>query len=229
MATGDSKRRELRIVFFGDSICVGQGVSIYKGWVTRIAREMEELGRELGRELLVVNASINGNTTRMALERMPYDVQSHGVDLMITQFGLNDCNHWVTDQGVPRVSRDAFIANMREIMTRGRIFGARRILLNNNHPTTREHAKLPSTEITYEDSNRAYNAALRELGQTAGPDVDFTDIEQAFLKRLARPSELSAYLLTDELHLSAAGHDVYFEIMAPKVRKAVQEIVAAGH
>jgi acyl-CoA thioesterase I len=120
-----SQRQDpLRVVFFGDSICVGQGVSLFKGWVTKIASGLDLLSQEIGREIVVVNASVNGNTTRQALERMPYEVQSHGVDILLTQFGLNDCNLWLTDGGLPRVSADAFAANLKEIIARGRRFGA---------------------------------------------------------------------------------------------------------
>ena len=123
-------RPPVRVIFFGDSVCVGQGVSLYHGWVTRTAQLLDELSQAAGREVIVINASINGNTTRQALERMPYDVQSHGADVMIVQFGLNDCNHWLTDHGLPRVSTDAYAANLKEIVRRGRRFGAHTVFLN---------------------------------------------------------------------------------------------------
>ena len=42
----------------------------------------------------------------------PYDVQSHEVDVLVVGFGMNDCNYWMTDKGVPRVSQNAFRANL---------------------------------------------------------------------------------------------------------------------
>ena len=123
-----------QLVFFGDSICNGQGVSIYRGWVTRLSAVAEALSGELGYEIIVVNASVNGSTTRQALERMPYEVQSHGVDILLVQFGLNDCNFWVTDRGLPRVSPEGFEANLVEIIQRGFHFGAKAVFLHTNHP-----------------------------------------------------------------------------------------------
>src|SRR5262249_48118231 len=150
-------RNQQRLIFFGDSICVGQGVSIHKGWVARLAAHISDIAEARGRDIVVINASINGNTTRQALERMPYDVQSHGVDYMIVQFGLNDCNYWESDRGIPRVSPKAFAANLDEIIARASIFGAIRIVVHTNHPTTRTENPFPHTTVTYEQSNRRYN------------------------------------------------------------------------
>jgi acyl-CoA thioesterase-1 len=221
-----SKRAPLRVTFFGDSICVGQGVSIFNGWVTRVAGRLEELGAREGRNIVVTNASVNGNTTRQALERMPYEVQSHGVDVLIVQFGLNDCNYWETDHGMPRVSPDGFAANLKEIVARGRKFGAQRILLHNNHPTTRDSENMAHTDKTYEDSNRQYNAIVRDVAAEGEEAVIFTDIEAAFRNLVGTNRErLAELLLDDGLHLSRSGHDLYFDVAAAKIERAVAELI----
>jgi len=210
------------VVFFGDSICVGQGVSIHKGWVTRVATRIDEISSRLPHEIVVVNASVNGNTTRQALERMPYDVQSHGVDLLLVQFGMNDCNHWQSDRGLARVSEHGFAANLEEIIERGRCFGARRILLNTNHPTTRDKQPMPPGDVTYEQSNRRYNSVIREVAAQRPELVVLNDIESA-IHRADSAGEVSIedLLLDDGLHLSTAGHDIYFRIIAPQVEAAL--------
>ena len=227
--TATTAIRPLRITFFGDSICVGQGVSIHSGWVTRIAAELDRVAETYGSEIVVTNASVNGNTTRQALERMPYEVQSFGVDVMIVQFGLNDCNHWQTDRGLPRVSPEAFAANLKEIMDRGRLFGARRIFLHNNHPTTRDRETMPGTSTTYEASNRRYNAIVRQVAAEAPDDVRFTDIESAFTRLVGGDrAKLQPFLLADGLHLSRQGHDVYFELAAAKIISGVSELLTGA-
>ena len=65
-----------KVLFFGDSTCVGQGVSIYDGWVTKIAKQLKGVRSQDGREVCVINSSINGRTSRQALEDMPYHVQT---------------------------------------------------------------------------------------------------------------------------------------------------------
>ena len=184
----------LRITFFSDSISVGQGVSIYKGWVTLIAQALDELDGSGDMPILVTNASVNGRTTRQALEDMSYHVQSSGVDILIVQFGLNDCNYWQSDNGVPRVSQPAFIANLEEIMERGRRFGARHIFLNNNHPTTRTTNLMTPSTLTYEESNRSYNQAMRELAKTLPDDTSFQDIE-AYFQDVTQKTPLEDLLL----------------------------------
>lgn len=216
----------VRITFFGDSIFVGQGVSIYRGWVTRIAQFLDEYGEKIGKEFLVTNASVNGRTTRQALEDMPYTVQSHGVDILVIQFGLNDCNYWATDRGLPRVSLGAFRENLREIIQRGFKFGARRILLNNNHPTSRCTDLLPWTSLTYEESNQAYCEEIRSLAASLGPNVFFQDIHKYFAE-LTQTSGLPIrnYLLADGLHLNTAGHNAYYQFMQPAIARAVGELL----
>lgn len=215
----------LRVTFFGDSTCVGQGVSIYHGWVTRIAQDLDALGARYGREVLVSNASVNGRTTRQALEDMPYHVQNAGVDIIVVQFGLNDCNYWATDKGLPRVSLDAFTANMREIMDRARNFGAKHILVNSNHPTSRTQTIMAHTDIAYETSNKRYNQAIRSLAANAPADVHFQDMEQHFNALVAAGTPIERLLLADGLHLSHAGHEAYFNVMAPVLRNAVESLL----
>ena len=217
----------LKVTFFGDSICTGQDVSIHAGWVTRIAQELDQLGDRYGRDIVVTNSSMIGRTTRQALELMPYEVQSRGVDLLIVQFGLNDCNYWMTDGGVPRVSPEAFAANLKEIVVRARTFSVRHVLLNNNHPTTRDREPLPPSDTTLEQSNRLYNQIVREVAAELGDLVELNDIEAEFNKVTGRNRDkLAPFLLGDGLHLSRMGHDLYFDTVAGKIRKLVKACIA---
>lgn len=218
----------LRVVFFGDSICFGQLVSPHLGWVTRISAELATLRGGEARAVRVTNTSINGNTTRMALERMPFDVQSHGVDLCIVQFGLNDCNHWQTDFGLPRVSPAAFTANLAEVVERARRSGARRIVLHTNHPTTRTRDELLGTGRTYQQWNEVYNELIRAVAQDSGGDVVLNDIAEAWDSRIAAGQfELAKLLLDDGLHLSEAGHGLYFDLVGPVVVEQCRRICSA--
>lgn len=213
-----------RVIFFGDSICFGQGVSIHKGWVPRLAAHIEHLAARLGRELVIVNASVNGNTTRQALERMPYDVQSHGVGVLLVQFGMNDCNYWLSDKGHPRVSPAAFAANLSEIIQRGITFGAQKILLNTNHPTTRTDELMPGSDKCYQDSNRIYNELIRQVARQHPEHVLLNDIEQIFVKECRNGIRLDDLLLSDKLHLSAKGHDLYYSEVCPHLEQAIGDV-----
>ena len=224
--TGNTKR-QIRVFFFGDSICFGQGVSIHKGWVTRISAYLSELSKSIGCDVLLTNASINGNTTRQALERMPYDIQSQNPDIIIVQFGMNDCNYWQTDKGNPRVSPRAFEANLEEIIIRAFTFGVQKILLNTNHPTGRDQTVMPYATITYQQSNERYNQIIRSVASGFGERVVLNDIAAACLKYTQNDRSVLLRLLLPEpdiLHLSEAGHDLYLDLICPKVKQAVFEL-----
>jgi lysophospholipase L1-like esterase len=160
---------------------------------------------------------------------MPYHVQSHGADILVVQFGLNDCNHWATDRGLPRVSLPAFVANLREIIARAGRFGAFRVLLNNNHPTSRVAEIMPHTDITYETSNRQYNQAIRTLAADIGGRIRFQDIEASFQGLVQSGKHIEDYLLADGLHLSVTGHQTYFEIMHPIILASIEDLVALSN
>jgi len=205
----------MRLFFFGDSICFGQHVSPHKTWVNKVA---ERIAKDAPAGFVATNASVNGNTTRMALERMPYDVQAHGVDILLVQFGMNDCNYWRTDGGVPRVSPTAFEANLVEIVERGRCFGASRVFMNTNHPT-------PSTvpfghaPTDYQSSNERYNGLIRSACAAVGADL--IDVDKSWREFLAGGADLAELLLPDGIHLSEAGHELYTRIVLPPLLEAV--------
>ena len=219
-------RQPIRLFFFGDSICFGQGVAVHKGWVARISAALNEATREGGRGVMVSNPSINGNTTRQALERMPYDIQTQQADLLLIQFGMNDCNYWETDGGVPRVSPNAFAANLEEIITRAFTCGVRRVIVNTNHPTGRDQMEMPLAGVTYQQSNERYNQLIREVATGMGERVILNDTEARFKSYTKNNREaLLKLVLPDLVHLSEAGHELYFEAVYPSVLKAVEEFV----
>jgi len=222
----NDEKKPIRVFFFGDSICVGQYVSIHKGWVTRISASLSGLAQEYKREMMVVNASANGRITRQALEQMPYEIQSHHPDLLIVQFGMNDCNCWQTDRGLPRVSPKAFKANLEEIITRAFTFGAHKVLLNTNHPTGLDQQVMPFTNIFYQQSNEQFNQIIREVATSQDARVILNDVEEAFRAYTRNNREqLLNLLLPDLLHLNEHGHDLYFNVIYPVIKEAILELI----
>ena len=208
------------VIFFGDSISFGELVSPHKNWITRISRDIEEKFED---RFLVINTSINGNTTRMALERMPFDVQKYGVTLLVVQFGMNDCNYWLTDKGVPRVSLEAFRYNLEEIINRGLIFGAKRILLSTSHPTPLTES-WPYAMCSYEESRKAYNRVIHQV-VTENDCIRLVDIEKAFDQIIANGADLFEYLMADGIHINPKGHEFYYKIFAPVVLEELSRLV----
>ena len=217
--------KQLRVTFFGDSICTGQHVAIHQGWVTRTSAQLAHLLKEKEAEVVVTNSSVNGRTTRQALDTIAYELQAHSPEIVIIQFGMNDCNYWKSDKGLPRVSANSFKANLQEIINRTFHFGAKKVFLNTNHPTLLNFSKFDGTDLCYQESNELYNQVIREVG-TESP-VILNDVENYFQKILeGTENDLGNYLLPgDLLHLSSLGHDAYFSFIYPRIEEVVLKLL----
>lgn len=186
-----------RVIFFGDSICHGQHVSLERTFVARLAAYYNG---HVVPPIVVENRSINGNTTRQALERLSYDVTSHAPDLVYVQFGLNDCNVWQTDFGRPRVAPAAYRGNLVEIVEKIRAAGTRTVIVATNHPC--------ALGEEYESRLVRYNQLACDAARETGALLFDT-------RRVARPFDTAAMLYPDGIHLSEAGHDFYFDMLRP--------------
>ena len=207
------------VVYMGDSITFGQYLDPSVRWTALIDQRLGERFPEV--ELRSFNRGISGETTRMGLERFPRDVQELRPDVMTLQFGLNDCNCWETDEGLPRVSEAAFRANLIEMIQRARRFGARAIVLSTNHRTLRRDM-LPSGDV-YEDRNERYSEIIREVAEETG--VGLCDIRTVF--EPFDDEKLAATLLPepDLLHLSEEGNAIYAEAIWPHVERAAASLL----
>jgi acyl-CoA thioesterase I len=210
----------LNVFFFGDSIFLGQKMPVNIGFVNHISKSLYELGLKYNTNVIVTNSSVNGNTTRLALERIPYDIQAHNPDVLVIQFGMNDCNCWQTDKGVSRVIESSFASNLKEIIIRATTFGVRDIFVATNHPTTLDKVIMPYTDITYQENNHKYNDIIREISDDMG--VNLIDIEKYFEDEINNGEILSNLILSDGIHLSKAGHDLYYESIYPRIDESVK-------
>lgn len=208
--------RSLNLVHMGDSITFGQYVDPALRWTSLVG---EVLKAEFSDRVTIhsFNRGISGETTRMGLERFPTDVQALAPDVMTLQFGLNDCNCWETDRGLPRVSSSAFRANLIEMLHRARHFGAKQIILATNHRTLRRGV-MPGGRV-FEDANAYYSEIVRDVASATG--VRLCDIRAEFMS--FSDGKLDDLLLPspDHLHLSIAGNRLYAEMILPYLRDAI--------
>jgi acyl-CoA thioesterase-1 len=110
----------MKIIALGDSIAYGQNVRACEAWPA-------VLERLTGHD--VRNEGVCGETTRLGLERFPKAVQLHKPDVVVIQYGHNDCQIWETDNGLPRVSAQAYAANIIEMAERSAAAGARTLII----------------------------------------------------------------------------------------------------
>lgn len=219
------KKIDLKIVFFGDSITEGQYMNTTHRWTNLISNGLKKEIFHTPVNFIIRNCGISGQTTREALLRFPKDVQVEHPDVLVVQFGLNDCNCWATDQGLPRVSEFSFEANLSEMVNRARHFGIKHIILSTNHKTLRNNV-LPNGG-TLEKQRLHYNSLIRKTAQTV--NVTLCDIALEFDK--IKDKDLQEYLLPDPdlLHLSQKGHQYYAESIKPYIDKEIQTILSHFH
>ena len=196
------------IYFFGDSICNNQHVNIDDGFVSKISKKLKKLKKNF----TVTNCSVDGRTSRQALEDMPFQIQKHNPGFLYIQLGLNDCNFWDTDKGLPRVNLHSFKYNLIEIIKRGFKHGAKKIFLSTNHKTSLNKNGKYLTPASYEKNNSLYNEAIREVIEFFSNNLHLIDMENIFLKEIKHNKKiLKKYLLPDGLHLSILGHELYYK------------------
>lgn len=173
----------MKVVCVGDSITFGQYLPPGHAWPRQIT------GWD------IVACGVPSDTTRLALERFPRDVQEHLPEIVVIQFGHNDCNRWRTDRGLPRVSPAGYTANLEEMVDRCRAFGAEPVLCSLT-PSERsmEHAR---------DSER-YDLLLRDVADRK--QAPLADVRAAF-------NGQQGLLLDDGLHLSRRGHERYAQVV----------------
>ena len=213
-----SKRHNLKFYIFGDSISYGQLVSSHQTWATVLAKDLSLFQQE-SISILTQNTGVNGNTTRQALERLYFDVTSHEPDIVMVQFGLNDCNYWETDKGIPRVSKSAFVANLVEIIEKVFANGAKHCILNTNHPT--QKGDFAHIKKNYDQSNSEYCELIRVAYRNLKKEfsqITLIDVESEWNNYLLSNTEISLedLLLPDKIHLSYKGHELYHKIIIPK-------------
>lgn len=195
------------ILHVGDSITKGQGVAEDLRWAALVAER---------HDVEVGVTAVNGETTRMGLERFPKDVQDRRPEIITLQYGMNDCNRWETDQGFPRVSAGAFTANLREMIARARHFGTREVILSTNPRSLRPEL--------YEKTNACYSELIRKVAEQT--ESTLCDIRAAF--EGIDDDHLAALLQGDLLHLTPAGHELYADAIWPSISEALlTERVAA--
>tara|TARA_Y100000991_G_C21954267_1_gene341303 strand:- start:638 stop:1306 length:669 start_codon:yes stop_codon:yes gene_type:complete len=208
-----------KVYIFGDSIGFGQLITPSLTWVNDLSNKLIKLKKD--KEIILQNPSINGCTTRQALERIYYDCTSHKPDLVLVQFGLNDCNYWDTDYKLPRVLPNAFMENLKEILLKIEACGTTKLFLNTNHPTNKGYIG-KSKNINYEESNRKYNHCIREVYKhlkIKNLDIDIIDIEEKWDQILKNNNNIiiDDFLLPDGVHLNLEGHNLYKKIVNKKI------------
>ena len=212
----------IKVAFFGDSICLGQGVSIHNGWVVRLSNFIEKKLNNSSPSL-IFNSSYNGRTSREALLQMSFEILDHKPDIVLIQFGMNDCNYWKTHNGIPRVSIKSFKENIAEMIDRSFNSGVKYVIVNTNHPTPKR-SKFEYANVSYEESNSLYNEALREISNSNNNFL-INDMNKKIQKFLNDNNKIvEDIVLVDGIHLNLLGHELYFNFTSKILRGLIKKL-----
>jgi acyl-CoA thioesterase-1 len=77
---------EQRLLILGDSISAAYGMSVSQGWVALLAGRLEQTHPEV----IIINASISGETTGGGLRRLPELLAQHEPTIVLLELGGND-------------------------------------------------------------------------------------------------------------------------------------------
>ena len=207
-----------KIFVFGDSVSFGELVSSNKSWPSLLSNHLDSTNKNV----LVQNFSKNGDTTRLALLRLDFDILKRSPEIVIVQFGINDCNIWLSEFGNSRVNIITFEYNLIEICKKIFSAGAKKVFLNTNHPITKESQFMDhGGEAEYKELNTIYNESIRKAYKKLllNHNVHLIDIELEFnSKQKIDPNFLSKSILDDGIHLSEFGQMRYLDIIIKEIK-----------
>ena len=210
------------VVMLGDSTTAVRPGAIDRVYASRVEQSLVESGFPVR----VINAGVGGNSTTDGLDRFDRDVLAHHPDLVVIQFGINDSavDVWRNPPATsPRVSIEAFEANLRLLIERAREAGARVVLMTTNPirwtPKLKElYGKMPYNPDRPDGFDlpllSRYNAAARRVANEAG--VPLVDVHAEFMR-----GDVDGLLL-DGMHPGDAGHAIVAALLAPAIRQQLQ-------
>lgn len=207
---------------FGDSISFGQHITLHKTWTSKLSQQLDE--EILDREIIFSNPSVNGNTTKMALDRLQYDVLNHKPNHILIQFGLNDCNYWEDSFGFPRTEKNDFFKNIFNIIKKVSSIKVSNIFLCTIHPTNKGIIKIGEKKIPYDKIQKEYSAIIKDIYFKFKNQYPLTLLDlQQYFESNEQFTKNNVHLLNDGIHLSHYGHKLYSNYVIPNVIQVLKD------
>ena len=153
------------LLVLGDSLSAGYGIPVTHGWVSLLQRRLDEQGYPQR----VVNASISGETTRGARERIEKLLSEHQPQIVIIELGGND--------GLRGLSLAEMRRNLVALTSRARSASAQVLLIEMRLPPNYGHEYTRLFE-------HVFHEVAADTGATLTPFIlddiaDQTDLMQA--------------------------------------------------
>ena len=135
------------VVFLGDSLTAGQGVSSEEAYPALVAARM----RAAGIQLPVVNAGVSGDTTGAGLSRLGR-ILGEPVAVLVLALGAND--------GLSRVPLETIRGNLSQAVERAQAAGARVVMVRMKLPLSFDPAYRAGFEQVFADLAEQYRLAF---------------------------------------------------------------------
>jgi acyl-CoA thioesterase-1 len=180
------------ILVVGDSLSAGYGVPVDQTWVALLERRLANQGYGYR----VVNASISGDTTGGALNRLPRALQLHKPAIVILELGGND--------GLRGLPLRQVRANFEAMLTQVRNAGARPVLIGMRMPTNYGPAYAEGFHALYGELAKKYDA----------PHLDF------FLDKVALDPSL---MQEDGIHPTTKAQPILLDNIWPVLKPVLKK------
>jgi len=179
------------IVVLGDSLSTAYGIPTNRGWVALLRQRLDGLGYSHE----VINASVSGETTRGAGERLDELVAVHQPQLLIVELGGND--------GLRGISLKEMRENLNDIVSRGIGAGCQVLLVTMRLP--------PNYGSVYTDR---FESIYGEVAQSTG-----AALAPFFLESIAGRSHL---MQADGIHPQAQAQQQILDNIWPVLAKLLE-------
>ena len=187
-----------RVVALGDSITKGVRTGVAADEIFSIL--VERRLRERSPDLVVINEGIGGERTDQALARLDGILEQHRPTAMLVMYGTNDA---YVDPGRsdPRLTRQAYAANLEAIVAKLRAAGVTPILMT--EPAWAQGAAADGSGAHPDIRLGEYMEACREVAKKL--DVALVDHHARWRTAADDGQDLGAWT-TDQCHPNPAGH-----------------------
>lgn len=191
-AAAQASTRKPVILVVGDSLSAGYGVAVNATWVALLERRLTDQGYGYR----VVNASVSGDTTGGALNRLPRALELHRPAIVILELGGND--------GLRGLPLKQVRANFEAMISQIKAQGAKPVLIGMRMPTNYGPAYADRFHALYGELAKQYDV----------PHLDF------FLDKVALDPEL---MQPDGIHPTEKAQPILLDnvwpVLEPLLRK----------
>ena len=93
--------KKLNIIIFGDSIVSCSQLIKNKRWSYILKKKYKKKVNNISTKFKI--CSFNGATTKEAVNKIKFVLDTRKIDILILMFGINDSVYWMSGLGKPRV------------------------------------------------------------------------------------------------------------------------------